>query len=705
MDAYPVENLLRPPVEFTAAAACAAGAGALWVRPEWFAVAQPVAWALGLGLALWSGWRFSAGLRLVRYQRGLRKLGRYALASSRIPVSRTGVFVGRGFEWEARHVARLAQAREPLNTRFAKPTPAYRAVRSIERACERRGWTRLQRLLASDNALNPWRPLPKVGGNAALHAVGMWEGDREIVVDMADRVGHMLVVGATRVGKSRLLELTLAQDVRRGDNVVVLFDPKGDAGLMKRAYAEAARAGRPFYLFHLAFPELSARYNPIGDFTRVTEVATRIANNLPSEGQSAAFRDFVWRYVNVIARTSVALGDKPSYRTIYRHATHIDPLLIRYFERVLDSRPECADWRSAAERIEVDPNKLDKAMKGRMADAIRLVQYVKDREIHDEIADALAAIFSNEKSYFEKLVSSLFPLLEKLTTGKAAELVAPDYLDEADPRPVFDWETVINQRAVVYVGLDALTDREVATAVGNAMLADLTSTAGRIYNRGAGYGQPGSGGRLPIILKIDEFNELIGEEAVPMLNKSGGADFQVECYTQSIDDIEARLGSRPKAKQVLSNFNTLIMLRVVEEQTARYLTDKLEQVPVPSLVPASAATDTNDPTKFDEFGSRNEDRLTYQDRPLLTPADVGKLPRGQAFVLMDGGSLVKLRMPLPAPDPGEALPESIEHMAQAMLSRYECAFGAEETSDEGPPGPAAAAGRRTLTVEGKGVGF
>ena len=32
------------------------------------------------------------------------------LASSRIPVSRTGVFVGRGFEWEARHVARLAQA-------------------------------------------------------------------------------------------------------------------------------------------------------------------------------------------------------------------------------------------------------------------------------------------------------------------------------------------------------------------------------------------------------------------------------------------------------------------------------------------------------------------------------------------------------------------------------------------------------------------
>lgn len=208
-----------------------------------------------------------------------------------------------------------------------------------------------------------------------------------------------------------------------------------------------------------------------------------------------------------------------------------------------------------------------------------------------------------------------------------------------------------------------------------------------------GYGQPEGSAALPIILKIDEFNELIGEEAVPMLNKSGGANFQVECYTQSIDDIEARLGVRAKAKQVLSNFNTLAMLRVVEEQTARYLTDKLEQVPVPSLVPVSAATDTNDPMRFDEFGSRNEDRLTFEQQPLLTPADVGKLPRGQAFVWMDGGSLVKLRMPLPTPEPGEALPASIEQLAQAITARYKQAYGEDEGDEAG------------LTVAGKGHGF
>jgi hypothetical protein len=72
---------------------------------------------------------------------------------------------------------------------------------------------------------------------------------------------------------------------------------------------------------------------------------------------------------------------------------------------------------------------------------------------------------------------------------------------------------------------------------------------------------------------------------------------------------------------------------------------------------------------------------------------------------MDGGSLVNLRIPLPAPDPVERLPESIEHMAQAMHSRYERAFGADEGLGGGAPAWLAAGRWPALTVEGKGIGF
>ena len=61
-------------------------------------------------------------------------------------------------------------------------------------------------------------------------------------MSLGDRVGHTLVLGTTRVGKTRLAELLIAQDIRRGE-VVIVFDPKGDADLLRRIYAEAKRAG------------------------------------------------------------------------------------------------------------------------------------------------------------------------------------------------------------------------------------------------------------------------------------------------------------------------------------------------------------------------------------------------------------------------------------------------------------------------------
>jgi hypothetical protein len=114
---------------------------------------------------------------------------------------------------------------------------------------------------------------------------------------------HLSVV---LIGKTRPAEMLIAQDIRRGE-VVIVFDPKGDVDLLRRVFAEAERAGRggEFFMFHLGHPEISARYNPVGSFSRITEVATRIAGQLPSEGQSAAFKEFVWRFVNMMARALV----------------------------------------------------------------------------------------------------------------------------------------------------------------------------------------------------------------------------------------------------------------------------------------------------------------------------------------------------------------------------------------------------------------
>ena len=116
---------------------------------------------------------------------------------------------------------------------------------------------------------------------------------------------------------------------------------------------------------------------------------------------------------------------------------------------------------------------------------------------------------------------------------------------------------IIRKRAVVYVGLDALSDAEVAAAVGNSMFSDLVSVAGHIYKFGIDDGLPGAatGVKVPINVHADEFNELMGDEFIPMVNKGGGAGVQVTAYTQTLSDIEARIGNRAKAGQVIGNFN------------------------------------------------------------------------------------------------------------------------------------------------------
>lgn len=144
-----------------------------------------------------SGRRLKQGLRILRFRRRVRHLP-LTLSASHIPLLPNALFLGRGFRWLPTHTQRLYLCRLPQ--------------------CEH--WLRTDRPSAS-------------GGDPLLHGVELHAG--------RDRPGHTLVLGPTRVGKTRLAELLIIQDIRRGDTVIV-FNPKGDADLLRRVWAEAHRA-------------------------------------------------------------------------------------------------------------------------------------------------------------------------------------------------------------------------------------------------------------------------------------------------------------------------------------------------------------------------------------------------------------------------------------------------------------------------------
>ena len=668
-----LEVLLRPAVELYTVVACLLSAILCLVAPWSLALNNGLGRIAAALFSLLGVIRARQAATVLRHRRYVRRLPRYVTTSLQIPVSRDWLFLGRGFRWDQRHTHRLLQTYRPEFRRYVEPSALYKLARRLEARLEfaPSPLPRLRQVLRSNHPLNPVRPLPPVGGLARLHGVETDEVD--VMLPLGERVGHTLVLGTTRCGKTRLAELLIIQDIARGE-VCLVFDPKGDADLLRRMYAEAKRAGREreFYFFHLGWPDISARYNAVGRFGSITEVATRIAGQLSDEGNSAAFKEFAWRFLNVISRALQALGQRPDYLLIQRHVVNIDALFIEYAQHYF-AKADPTAWDIIVQ-IEgrLNEKNIPRHMVGREKRVVALEQYLSQTRIFDSILDGLRSAVRYDRTYFDKIVASLLPLLEKLTTGKIAQLLAPDYADLSDSRPILDWMQVIRQRAIVYVGLDALSDTEVASAVGNSMLTDLVSVAGHLYKFGVDDGLPNAdpGRKIPVNLHFDEFVELIGDEFIPMANKVGGADFRITAYGQTASDIEAKLGSRAKSGQVVGNFNNLILLRVRETATAELLTRQLPKVEVYSSALVSGATDSSEPGGPRAFTSNTQDRITTVSVPMLEPAHIISLPKGQAFALLEGGQLWKVRIPLPAPDPDDVMPKDLQVLAANMRQHY-----------------------------------
>ena len=109
-----------------------------------------------------------------------------------------------------------------------------------------------------------------------------------------------------------MLTNLVSQAILRGDAVIVI-DPKSSKRLRSAVIGACRAAGRPEPLeFHPAFPKRGVRLNPLGSYTRSTEIASRICAVLPRGG--GAFTAFAWRAVFVMTEGMLFVGQPPTLR-------------------------------------------------------------------------------------------------------------------------------------------------------------------------------------------------------------------------------------------------------------------------------------------------------------------------------------------------------------------------------------------------------
>ena len=668
-DKYQIEVLLRPAVEFYAAVVTFAAAFILLQLPQ--VLMMPPVVAMGCAaffilLGFYDVWR---GCKILRYRRRMSREKPLQINNRRVPIYEDRLYLGEGFEWSQKHTQRYIDTFDNQYKHYIKREEYY-TVRKIERFLAAIPVIRLlTKFTGSYSMLNPWPPRSTLFGDSCLHGV---EGKRRAQsIGLRERRQHMYFAGTTGTGKTEALEMLVMQDIHRASkDVVIVFDPKGSASLMQTMYAEAHRAGRgdDLVIFHLGFPEVSAMYDATGNYTRITEIASRLARQLPGDGEAAVFREFGWQFINLIVRVCDAIGEPANLGSIKRYISDMGGLLGVYGKFQLKQSNRFDLFESALKKAREE--------RGRTLEEVAMLTVIGTQasdllEDNDILRDLYETV-RMDPGYYRKLVASVRPLLDKMTSGQLDLIMSPSVDAIKSGRQLLEWEQVIRRRQIVYVGLDAMAEHMVAQATGKAMLSDLVATASRIYKEGVLGDIPGGipNETFNVWLHMDEVDALMGDEFIPMVNKIRGAGVGVAAYSQTVQDFEVALGNRAKRDVVTSNFNSLVMFRIKNIETASLLTDQVPKVKTVSMVNITQARDTDNMLDGSVFVSSNEDRVTSIETEMITPSMVMSLPTGHAFASIEGGRIIKLNFPWRVRNYRD-FPDSIRQMGDEMRRRYQ----------------------------------
>jgi conjugal transfer pilus assembly protein TraD len=539
------------------------------------------------------------------------------------------MWLGKGFEWTPVHTQRLYEIKRADPRQFYPPPLVM--------------W--FQEALSGEEV---GASAPEFIGAPWIHGVEPEEID--LFVPIQNLIGNTLIVGTTRCGKTRLMELMAEMAIALG-YTVIMIDPKGDQAMEQtcRLAAQGVGRARDFVRLHLAFPRESVRIDPLKNYTNPSDLASRISALMPGGDRSSSFRDFAWGVLNAIVIGMLDLGEKP---TLVRIRSYVDTgvadllirVLLRYFDAELTPMWE-REVAAFAQTLKQPKGKANEEGNVQVRESLNLLvsyylEVLKPKGMHSETVEALATIYKHDSAHYSKMIATLVPILGMLTTGELGPLLSPDARDVTDTRPMTDLQALIHSNAIVYIGLDALANKTISSAVGSMLLSDATSVAATIYN----FEDPAQEQRK-VFLMVDEAAEVVNDPYIAMLNKSAGAGFINVAAAQTISDLAARFESMDKARQMLGNFNNVIAMRIKDGVTQEFVTETFGRTYVHAkqvIMGSTTSTDRN----IAHFNGSVQERVSETLDDMLPAEVLGQLPNWQYIAAVSGGRLLKGRLPI-----------------------------------------------------------
>jgi conjugal transfer pilus assembly protein TraD len=533
------------------------------------------------------------------------------------------MYLGTGFEWTQKHtqiahdILRMPTTDIPSLPRWLNKTEMGRAVEA-----------RIELLFAPADSVRDRMPQ----GSSWIH--GMEPKKVRVPFHYKAMGGHTLVGGTTGSGKTRTYEVISTQVIHNPKDVLIIVDPKNDDDWKKRVEKECKRAGRKFLYFNQAKPAESIRLNPLENWSQPSEIPSRIAQ-LMEEGP---FRDFAFLFIDRAVKGELYVGDKPNLRSILKYAqsgigTLLDRCLRRFF--VENGLAEWEQHVVSATIAQSKGGKNDVSLVDGMA-KLYIDRFAAEDRGHETL-DGLIATHTHDREHYMRIIASALPLLQMLATGETGLMLAPKADDFEDEREIWDIDKIIKQKAVLYMGLDSLSNNIVQKAIASMALSDVAAVCGSIYNF---YAE-----KPDVVLIIDEIAEAINEQVIQILNKGRGAGFKAFVAFQARADLEAKLGNAAKMLQVLGNLNNQIILRLEDSDTAKWFSDKVGETAI-RVVNISNSTNTTTESHAMEFSGSQSRTLQLEKAPLIPMRLIHSLPNLQYFMRISGGAVYQGRIPI-----------------------------------------------------------
>ena len=353
--------------------------------------------------------------------------------------------------------------------------------------------------------------------------LGKPQAAKDIWLPDADRKGHMFCFGSTRIGKTKLIELMIEQDIRKGYSVT-LFDPKGDIDLLSSIVQVAFEENRQHELCLITpiFPEYSASIDPLAYYFMPEELVSHVVSGIKAKEEF---------FVNIAYETTLIIV-----------------LTLLLFAKVRN------------EKCWINLNDIkQRASHACLEDLKAELESIPESPEKADILASLMQILDSPKDYFAKISSSLRTTLTSLSTGNVGKIIGRAQSNR------FIKRLEQNKRVILIVQTGSLLTRKTAHIVARVLISMIQSFIGRRYASGRTVSPP-------LAIYLDEASNLMYIGIDELFNKAGGAGAWVHAFTQSISDLEAEIG-RPFAKKILDNTNTKVFMRVNDPTTAEYVAD------------------------------------------------------------------------------------------------------------------------------------